>query len=63
MAGTVEGNIFVIDARPSSLFKIFGYTGTPYSTPVCLNFRSLFAKEFKAKILNYSKTIAYVIFF
>lgn len=31
LAGTVEGNIFVIDARPSSSFKIFGYTGMPYS--------------------------------
>ncbi|KAM7330332.1 hypothetical protein ACRRTK_011945 [Alexandromys fortis] len=28
LAGTVEGNIFVIDARPSSSFKIFGYTET-----------------------------------
>ncbi|CAO2585808.1 Cilia- and flagella-associated protein 43, partial [Lemmus lemmus] len=26
LVGTVEGNIFVIDARPSSSFKIFGYT-------------------------------------
>uniref|UniRef100_UPI002021EF95 cilia- and flagella-associated protein 43 n=1 Tax=Myodes glareolus TaxID=447135 RepID=UPI002021EF95 len=28
LVGTVEGNIFVIDARPSSSFKIFGYTET-----------------------------------
>uniref|UniRef100_A0A8C2LW88 Cilia- and flagella-associated protein 43 n=1 Tax=Cricetulus griseus TaxID=10029 RepID=A0A8C2LW88_CRIGR len=28
LAGTVEGNIFVIDARPSKSFQVFGYTET-----------------------------------
>lgn len=27
LVGTEEGNIFVIDARPSKSFQIFGFTG------------------------------------